>query len=119
MNEPPRWPLWLPVAAVGSGASFGFVLLSVIDGVSHSTTSPGITVAGAVLVDVSVVGATVLLAGLVYPARPAQFGLRGAVPKFTAQIAALGALAYFVFSILYEAIVRPNNPQKVVESLGA
>ena len=90
-----------------------------IAGIANRTSSPGLTAAGTVVVDVSVVVACLLLAGLVTRPRPSQFGLRGAAPKFTAQIAALGALAYFVFSVVYEAVVRPNNPQKVVESLGA
>ena len=71
------------------------------------------------LVDVSVVIASVLLAGLVMRPRPWHFGLRGAPPKFTAQIASLGALAFFLFSLLYAVIVHPNNPQRVVEDLGA
>src|SRR5881275_2830434 len=119
MDESPRWPLWLPVAAIGCGASFGFLVLSVIAGIAHSTKSPGITVAGTVIVDVSVVVAAVLFAGVVTPPRPGQFGLRGAPLKFTAQIAGLGALAYFLFSVLYGAIVHPHNPQRVVEDLGA
>ena len=119
MDESPRWPLWLPVAAIGCGASFGFLVLSVIAGIAHSTKSPGITVAGTVIVDVSVVVASVLLAGIVTTPRPAQFGLRGAPLKFAAQMAGLGALAYFLFSLLYGAIVHPNNPQRVVEDLGA
>src|SRR3954471_4980728 len=119
MDDSPRWPLWLPVAAIGCGAGSGFLILSVIAGIAHSTKSPGITVAGTVIVDVSVVVASVLLAGVVTPPRPWQFGLRGAPLKFTLQIAALGALAYILFNLLYQAIVRPNNPQRVVEDLGA
>src|SRR5690348_8093276 len=115
MDHSPRWPLWLPVAAIGCGASFGFLVLSVISGIAHSTKGPGITVAGTVIVDVSVVVASVLLAGLVTTPRPEQFGLRGASLKFSAQMAGLGALAYFLFSVLYGAIVRPHNPQRVVE----
>jgi uncharacterized protein len=119
MDESPRWPLWLPVAAIGCGASFGFLVLSVIAGIAHSTKSPGITVAGTVIVDVSVVVASVLFAGIVRPPRPAQFGLRGAPLKFAAQMAGLAALAYFLFSVLYGAIIRQHNPQRVVEDLGA
>src|SRR3954464_6376998 len=108
MDESPRWPLWLPVAAIGCGASFGFLVLSVIAGIAHSTKSPGITVAGTVIVDVSVVGASGLFAGIVRPPRPAQFGLRGAPLKFAAQMAGLAALAYFLFSVLYGAIIRQH-----------
>src|SRR3954470_9345488 len=98
MDDAPRWPLWLPVAAIGCGASFGLLAVAVLAGIANSTKSPGITVAGTVLVDVCVVVAAVLLAGAVTPPRPWQFGLRGAPLKFSAQMAVLGALAYFLFS---------------------
>ena len=119
MDQSPRWPLWLPVAAIGCGVSFGLLALSVIAGIAQSTKGPGITIAGTVLVDLSVVVAAVLLAGTVRPPRPWQFGLRGAPLKFAAQMAILGAAAYFVFTLVYAAIVRPDNPQRVVEDLGA
>ena len=119
MDNSPRWPLWLPVAAIGCGVSFGLLVLSVIAGIAHSTKGPGITIAGTVIVDLSVVVAAVLLAGVVRPPRPWQFGLRGAPLKFAAQMASLGALAYFLFTLVYAAIVRPDNPQRVVEDLGA
>jgi membrane protease YdiL (CAAX protease family) len=119
MDDAPRWPLWLPVAAFFCGAAFGLLFGSVIGAIAHSTKAPGVIVAGTVIVDVSVVAAAVLLAGTVTRPRPWQFGLRGAPLKFSAQIAVLGALAYFLFSVLYAAIVRPDNPQRVVEDLGA
>jgi membrane protease YdiL (CAAX protease family) len=119
MDHSPRWPLWLPVAAIGCGAAFGLVVVAVIAGIAQTPRSHGITVAGTVVLDVSVVVASVLLAGLIAPPRPWQFGLRGAPLKFTAQIASLGALAYLLFSVVYAAVVRPENPQRVVEDLGA
>src|SRR5436309_714430 len=94
-REPPRWPLWLPLAGVGCGVSFALLILSVLSGITKRSTSPGLTAAGTVLVDVSVVTACLLFAGLVARPEPWQFGLRRAPLKFTAQIAALGALAYF------------------------
>jgi CAAX protease family protein len=118
-DAPPRWPWWLPLVGVACGATFGFLVLSVIAGIANRTKSPGLTIAGTVVVDLSVVAACVLLAGLVKRPAPSQFGLRGAAPKFTAQIAALGALAYFLFSVVYQAVVQPHNPQKVVEDIGA
>src|SRR5436190_2615143 len=119
MDHSPRWPLWLPVAAIGCGASFGLLVLSVIASVAHSTKAPGVTIAGTVLVDVSVVVASILFAGLVGRPTPAQFGLRRATPKFTAQIAALGALAYLLFSLLYQALLDTHNPPTVVRDIGA
>jgi membrane protease YdiL (CAAX protease family) len=115
----PRWPLWLPVAGVGCGVSFGLLVLSIISEIANRTSSPGLTAAGTVLVDVSVVAACLLLAALVTRPRPAQFGLNGAPLRLTLRVALLGALAYFVFSLVYDAMVQPHNPQKVVQSLGA
>jgi membrane protease YdiL (CAAX protease family) len=117
--SPPRWPLWLPFAGVGCGVTFGLLCVSVLSGVANRTSGPGITAATTVLVDVSVVVACALFAGLVSRPQPWQFGLRSAPLKYAAQISALGALAYFLFSVAYEAIVRPENPQRVVEDLGA
>src|SRR3954449_3334785 len=114
---PPRWPLWLPLAGVGCGVTFGLLCVSVIAGVAGRTTGPGIPAATTVLVDVSVVVACVLFAGLVTRPRPWQFGLRPAPLKFTAQMAALGALVYFLFSLAYQVIVQPKNPQKIVEDI--
>jgi hypothetical protein len=115
----PPWPLWLPLAGLACGVIFGILCLSVLSGVTGSTSSPGLTAAGTVLVDVSVVVACLLLAGLVARPEPWQFGLRSAPLKFTVQIAAMGALTYFLFSVAYQAIVQPKNPQKVVQTLGA
>src|SRR3954467_11888032 len=115
----PQWPLWRPLAGAICGVTFGLLCVSVVSGVVNRTSGPGITAATTVLVDVSVVVACILFAGLVSRPQPWQFGLRGAPLKFTAQMAALGALVYFLFSVGYEAIVRPKNPQRVVEDLGA
>jgi membrane protease YdiL (CAAX protease family) len=117
--EPPRWPLWLPLMGIACGLLFGLLCVSVVAGVSGRTSGPGITDASTVLVDVSVVVACVLFAGLVTRPRPWHFGLRAAPLRFTAQIAAMGALAYFLFSLAYQAIVQPKNPQKIVEDIGA
>ena len=71
------------------------------------------------LVDVSVVVATLLFAGLVARPRPWHLGLRGAPLKSTAGIAAIGVLAFFLFSLVYGYVVQPKEPQKVVDNLGA
>src|SRR3954468_2830556 len=116
----PRWPLWLPVAGLACGLTFGLLVVSIIAGASGADAdSPGLTAAGTVVVDVSIVVATLLFAGLIAPPRPWQLGLRGAPLKFTAAIAAIGIAAFFLFSLVYAAIVRPDEPQKVVDDLGA
>jgi membrane protease YdiL (CAAX protease family) len=122
----PRWPLWLPLAALGAGLSAGFVLVALLAGVLSAAgvhtdggKAPGFTVAATLLLDVSVVGASVLLAGVVTRPRPWHFGLRGGSLAFTAKIASIGVLAYFLFDLVYAAVVQPKNPQKVVQDLGA
>jgi membrane protease YdiL (CAAX protease family) len=121
----PRWPLWLPLAGLAAGLAFGLLTLSIVSaaltagGVKADGNSPGITAAGTVLVDVSVVVASLLLAGLVARPRPWQLGLRGAPLTFTAQVAGIGALAYILFGFVYQAVVHEKSQQKVVENLGA
>jgi membrane protease YdiL (CAAX protease family) len=119
MDRSPRWPLWLPVGALLCGLSFGYLLQGIVGALAHRPKAPGVTVAGTVAVDVSVVIASILLAGLIKPPTPGQFGLRRANPKFTAQIAALAGLAYFLFSLLYLVVAHPHNPQTVVRDIGA
>src|SRR3954471_11546729 len=112
----PPWPLWLPLAGLACGLTFGLLVGSVVSGITNS--KPALNATVTVAVDVSVVVACLLFAGLVAPIRPSQFGLRRAALKFTAQIATMGAAAYFLFSLVYQAIVQEDNPQKVVEDLG-
>src|SRR4051795_10560136 len=119
MDDSPRWPLWLPVAAIGCGAAFGVLVQAVIAAAAHRTKAPGVIIAGTVAVDAAVVAASVMLAAQVQRPTPEQFGLRRAAPKFTAQIAALAALAYLLFSLFYQAVVKPENPQTVVSDIGA
>jgi membrane protease YdiL (CAAX protease family) len=87
--------------------------------VNTSGKSPGITVAGTLIIDVAVVAASVLLAGVVTRPLPWQFGLRGGSLGFTAKIAGIGVAAYFMFDLVYAAIAQPKSPQKVVQDLGA
>jgi membrane protease YdiL (CAAX protease family) len=121
----PRWPLWLPLAGLAAGLAFGLLSVSILAGIVSAAgvhtdgRSPGLTAAGTVIVDVSVVVATLLFAGLVARPRPWQLGMRGAPLKFTAAIAAMGIVAFFLFSLVYAALVRPDEPQKVVDDLGA
>jgi membrane protease YdiL (CAAX protease family) len=116
---PPRWPLWLPFAGLVCGAFFGLLCANVVASIVNRTSGPAITDANTVLVDVSVVAACILFAGLVARPEPWQFGLRQSPPKLAAQIAAIGALVYFIFGRAYEVIVRPENPQRIVEDIGA
>lgn len=124
-DEFPRWPLWLPVAGLACGLTFGLLGVSVLagvlkaGGVDADVDSPGLTAAGTVIIDIAVVIATLLFAGLVARPRAWHLGLRGAPLKFTLSIAGMGVGAFFLFSLAYGLIVRPKDPQKVVDQLGA
>jgi membrane protease YdiL (CAAX protease family) len=102
------------------------ILVGVLSGVLSAAgvdtgkgKAPGFTAATTMIVDVCVVVASVLLAATVATPRAWHFGLRGASVRFTAKIAGLGVLAYFLFSVVYQSIVQAKNPQKVVQDLGA
>jgi membrane protease YdiL (CAAX protease family) len=124
-NAPPRWPLWLPVAGLLSGLTAGFLGISVLSGILSASGvrdpagSPGLTAAGTVIIDLCVVLGCLLFAGLVARPRPWHLGLRGAPLKPTLAIAGIGVLSFFLFSLVYSALVRPDEPQKVVDDLGA
>jgi membrane protease YdiL (CAAX protease family) len=113
------------VAGLMAGLAFGLLSVSILAGVLSAAGveadagSPGLTAGGTVIIDVSIVGACLLFAGLVVRPRPWHLGLSGAPLKFTAAISAMGIFAFFVFSIVYAAIVRPDDPQEVVNDLGA
>jgi membrane protease YdiL (CAAX protease family) len=121
----PRWPLWLPIAALALGLTFGLLVVIVLGaflsavGVDAKGNSPGLTAAGTAIVDIAVVAACVLLAATVARPRPWHFGLRSAPLRFTAKIAGMGVLSFFLFSLIYGVIVKPKGQQKVVDNLGA
>src|SRR4051794_13074332 len=100
----PRWPLWLPLAGLGVGLTFGILSVSIVAGVSGGGSgAAGLTAAGTVLVDLAIVLSTLAFAGMVAPPKPWQLGLRGAPLRFTAAISAIGILAFFLFSLVYAA----------------
>jgi membrane protease YdiL (CAAX protease family) len=113
------------VAGLAAGLMFGLLSVSILAGVLSAAgvdagaDAPGLTAGGTVIIDVSIVVATLLFAGLVTRPRPWHLGLSGAPLKFTAAISAMGIFAFFLFSIVYAAIVQPDEPQKVVDDLGA
>jgi hypothetical protein len=88
-------------------------------GVDKSGNSPGLTAGGTAIVDLAVVASCVLLAALTARPRPWHFGLRSAPLGYTLQIAGIGVLSFFLFSLLYGVIVTPKNAQKTVQNLGA
>jgi membrane protease YdiL (CAAX protease family) len=124
-QEWPPWPLWAPIAAVLFGISAAILIMGVAAGVLrgagvHITdNSPGFTAAFTFVQDVSVVIASLGVAALTIRPRAWQFGFRPAPLRFTAGIVFMGLAAFYLFALVYSAIVQPHNPQKIVEDLGA
>jgi membrane protease YdiL (CAAX protease family) len=120
-----RWPLWMPFAGVLFGISAAILVMGVASGVLDAagvhvgSDSPGFTAAFTIVQDLAVVGACVGLAALTLRPRPEQFGLRAAPLRFSAGIAGMGIAAFYLFALVYGAIVREDNPQKIVDDLGA
>jgi membrane protease YdiL (CAAX protease family) len=121
----PNWPLWAPFAAVLFGISAAILITGVVLGVVRTTgvhvggSSPGTTIAATLAQDLCVVAAAVGVAALTTRPRPWHFGLRPASLKFASAIAFMGIASFFVFELVYSAVLHPKNPQKTVEDLGA
>jgi membrane protease YdiL (CAAX protease family) len=124
-SEAPRWPLWLPLAAIAGGLAFGLMGVVILSGILRAAgvdskgDSPGLTAAGTAIVDLAVVGACVMLAATVARPRAWHFGLRPAPLGFTAAIAGIGVLSFSLFTVIYGVIAQPKSEQKVVDNLGA
>jgi len=122
----PRWPLWY--APVGFLAGFAITLfVSVIAGVIATAAGadveddipPSLVVILTLLQGVILAGTAIFLASRTRRPRPWHFGLRRA--RFWPSVgwAALGLGCFFLFVIVYSAIVTPEGEQSVTEDLGA
>jgi membrane protease YdiL (CAAX protease family) len=121
----PRWPWWAPLAAVLFGISAAVLITGVAFGLVRAAgthvggNSPGANIAATLAQDLCVVAAAVGVARLTARPRPWHFGLRPASLKFAGAIAFMGIAGFFVFELVYSAVLHPKNPQKTVENLGA
>jgi membrane protease YdiL (CAAX protease family) len=118
----PRWPLWAPAAGAFLGLSAAILIMGVVGavlGISDDDSAPGFTAAFTFVQDVSVVVASVAIAAMTLRPRPEQFGLRRAPLRFAAGIAFMGVAAFYLFALIYQGVVQPDNPQRIVDDLGA
>jgi membrane protease YdiL (CAAX protease family) len=129
LSEPradwPRWPLWAPLAGGFVGIAAAILIMGVVSGVLRGagvhvgSNSPGFTAAFTFVQDVAVVIGSVGIAALTLRPRREQFGLRPAPLRFAAGIAFMGVAAFYLFALIYQGVVQPDNPQRIVDDLGA
>jgi uncharacterized protein len=121
----PRWPVWY--APVGFMAGFAITLvvsavagiIAAAAGANVEDTPPELVIVLTLLQAVILSGTAIWLAGRTRKPRAWHFGLRRA--RFWPSIgwAALGLAAFFVFVVLYSALITPEGDQSVTEDLGA
>ena len=122
----PAWPLWTPLAVIalglGLGLAFTTVLVAALEGsgVNVDDDAPGFNAAATLLIDLAFVGATIFVLSRVARPQPWQLGFRRGVPiKSAVALAAIAVFSFFTFAIAYQGIFKPDNPQEIVEDLGA
>ena len=121
----PRWPVWY--APVGFVVGFAVTLVvSAIAGVIAAAagadieeTPPELVVVLTLLQALILSGTAIWLAGRTRKPRAWHFGLRRARLWPSVGWAALGLACFFVFVIVYSALLTPEGDQSVTEDLGA
>jgi membrane protease YdiL (CAAX protease family) len=122
----PRWPAWY--APVGFLAGFAITLVvSAIAGLIAAAagadiedgTPAGLLVALTALQALILCGTAIFLASRTLRPKAWHFGLRRAPFWPAVGWTALGMVGFFVFVILYSALVTPEGEQSVTEDLGA
>jgi membrane protease YdiL (CAAX protease family) len=119
----PAWPPWLAVvgffvALVGTLIVVG--LAAAIAGIDSDDDASSTFVILATLVQgVLFVGSALFFASTVARPRPWQFGLRRAPLRKALKLAAQAMLGFYLATIAYSALLRPDVEQTVTERLGA
>jgi membrane protease YdiL (CAAX protease family) len=118
----PCWPAWYALLAFLTGVVGGLIVagtVAAIAGVSSGDDSPGVVIAGTLILDGALVGSALLFASFVSRPRAWQFGLRPTRLRSAVGWASLGLASFYAFSAIYSVVVNPDVKQKVTESLGA
>jgi membrane protease YdiL (CAAX protease family) len=119
-GEHPSWPLWGPLGALAIGLPAGLVVAGMVGAISGlEDDSPWFTAMANVIIQLCVVAGAIAIAGMTATPRLWHFGLRRAPLGRAIGVAVAGLGAFYGFSILYGAIFRPENPQTLVEDVGA
>ena len=94
-------------------------IAAAVTGTEPEEESPAFTILATLAQSAVFAGTAVLFAAMSAPPRPWQFGLRRVPFGQAVGWAALGMLAFYVFTAVYSAAVQPDAEQRVTESLGA
>jgi CAAX protease family protein len=118
----PRWPPWY--AGVGflvglTGTVIAVVIVAAATGTESGEESSTFTIVATLAQSAIFVGTAVMFASFTEKPRPWHFGLRPTRLWQAVGWAALGMAAFYTFTVLYSAAVRPNIDQGITESLGA
>lgn len=131
MTPPPApgasaWPAWFAplglVVAFAAAATFGSVLLIVVDGLSGSgvaDTPSGVALVATLVQDAIFVATAVFLASRVSPVTAGDLGLLRAPGRRTVRVTLAAAGAFLLFLIAYQALIRPDGEQDTLDELGA
>jgi uncharacterized protein len=119
-DEFPRWPLSFPLAAAAVGLPAWIVISTVVTSAAGiEEDSPWSVVVINVLFQICLAAGALLVAGSSGSLRLSHFGIRPAPLGRAIGLLAAAAGAFYAFSAIYAAAVRPDNPQTLVEDVGA
>jgi membrane protease YdiL (CAAX protease family) len=120
----PPWRLWVVPAGVALGFVGGEAGTLVVDGIGAATgasvrdPTPAMAIAGSILFDLGFLGAAIWLAAITGRIRPADFGFRRVSWRVGVGAAAGAAVAYYVISWLYAAVVSIHATDKLPKEFG-
>ena len=120
----PRWPWWYSLAGLGIALVGTLFVVGIVGAVAASAgvedveDAKGLLFGGTVIQQAIFAGVAIFLASRIERPRLWHFGLRPTRFWPTIGWAALGLVAYWVLTIVYVALVRPDEEQETLEDLG-
>jgi uncharacterized protein len=118
----PRWPAWYAaagfvVALIGTLIAVGIVAAAT--GASSDDEDPTFTIVATLMQSLIFIGTAVLFASFTRRPQAWHFGLRRTRLWPAVGWAALGMFSFYVFAVVYTAVVQPDAEQTVAQDLGA
>ena len=118
----PEWPAWFALVGFLVGLAATFVGVAIVGGILAAagvkSDSPPFVVVGTVVQGFAFAASALFFASRVARPRPWHFGLRSAPFWRAVGWAALGLLAFYLVTVAYSAVVKPDVKQKTIEQLG-